>query len=173
MNDYLKLKAELKHANPFRTKSNQFASKENYHHLVGEISQTTEQKPIVTAKDVSKKQLAVAGLSATGSIFKGLKDISDASSKILDGKGKSKKVFRKYPDIEDKELRQKLNRLKMESEYSDLVGDTKFIKSGSEKAKDVLQTIGSVANIGGAITAIVLAIIGVKSAGKKVVKGQG
>jgi hypothetical protein len=171
MNDYLKLKAELKHANPFRTKSNQFASKENYHHLVGEISQTTEQKPIVTAKDVSKKQLAVAGLSATGSIFKGLKDISDASSKILDGKGKSKKVFRKYPDIEDKELRQKLNRLKMESEYSDLVGDTKFIKSGSEKAKDVLQTIGSVTNLGAAITAIVLSIIGIKAGQKKVVVG--
>jgi len=168
MNDYLKLKAELKHANPFRTKSNQFASKENYHHLVGDISQTTEQKPIVTAKDVSKQQLAVAGLGATGAIFKGLKDVSDASSKILDGKGKSKKVFSKYPDIEDKELRQKLNRLKMESEYSDLVGDTKIIKSGSEKAREVFQTINGVAALGAALAAIVLSIVKIRSPGKGV-----
>lgn len=168
MNDYLKLKAELKHANPFRTKSNQFASKENYHHLVGDISQTTEQKPTDNAKDVSKQQLAVAGLGATGAIFKGIKDISDASSKILDGKKKSKKVVSKYPDIEDNELRQKLNRLKMESEYSDLVGDTKYIKSGSEKAREVFQTINGVAALGAALAAIVLSIVKIRSPEKGV-----
>ena len=32
--------------------------------------------------------------------------------KILDGKGKSKKVVNKYPDIEDTELRQKIKPFK-------------------------------------------------------------
>lgn len=164
MNDYLKIK-ELYHYGIKGQKWGVRRFQKEDGSLTSE-GQKRDEDPL--KKDVSKQQLAVAGLGATGAIFKGLKDVSDASSKILDGKGKSKKVFSKYPDIEDKELRQKLNRLKMESEYSDLVGDTKFIKSGSEKAREVLQTIGGVAGLGAALTTIVLSIVKIRSGNRGV-----
>lgn len=52
-----------------------------------------------------------------------------------------------YPELTDQELQQRINRLQNEQRYSDLVGDTKYVKSGSEKFKETLQTIGAVAGI--------------------------
>lgn len=59
----------------------------------------------------------------------------------------------KYPDIPDDELQKRVNRMNLEQRYSDLKGDTHYVKSGSEKVKEVLQTIGSVL---GVVSGIVL-----------------
>lgn len=53
------------------------------------------------------------------------------------------RIYSSHPELTDNELRNKINRLKTEHEYSDLVGETKYIKSGSEKAREIIQTVGS------------------------------
>lgn len=91
-------------------------------------------------------------------IFTGIKGLSESTAKLFDGKKKEKKFYKKYPDLSDQELAAKLNRLRLEQGYSDLVGDTKVVKTGSEKAKDVLQTVGAIAGIGASIVAITVGI---------------
>ncbi len=59
-----------------------------------------------------------------------------------------------YSKISDDELRKRVNRLNMEEQYARLTGDNKYVKSGAEKAREVLQTVGSVIAIAGTATAI-------------------
>lgn len=154
MNDYLKFKRkmELAHANPYRSETNQFASRDNYHHIIGET--VTQTQPNVNMVAKSSKD-----------ILESIKNVTKESSKLLEGKGKPKKIPAKYPELSDADLQKKLNRLKMEEQYSDLLGETKVVKSGSEKAKDVLQTIGAVAGIGVSLVVILQAIINFKKRG--------
>lgn len=99
-------------------------------------------------KEHVHKQTNVPAISSITPIFNGIKGVSDSASKLFDGKDKGKKVYNKYPDMSDSELQTKLNRMRMEQQYSDLMGDTKSVKSGGEIAKEILQTIGAVAGIG-------------------------
>lgn len=52
-----------------------------------------------------------------------------------------------YKSIPDEEMRRRINRLQMERQYGDLTGDNKYVLSGKEKAKEILQTVGSVLGI--------------------------
>lgn len=52
-----------------------------------------------------------------------------------------------YKNIPDDEMRRRINRLTMERQYGDLTGDNKYVLSGKEKAKEILQTVGSVLGI--------------------------
>lgn len=117
-------------------------------------------KPINT----DKNKAAIAGGSKV--ILDGIKGISDSSSKLFEGKKAVDRFYKTYPDISDKELSEKLNRIRMERQYSDLVGDTKVVKTGSEKAKDILQTVGAVAGVGASIASIIYAIYAFKSGSK-------
>lgn len=68
----------------------------------------------------------------------------------------SKKVNKKdYSKLSDEELRKRVNRLSLERQYGDLTGDNKYVMTGREKTREVLQTIGSILGIG--ISAITLA----------------
>lgn len=85
------------------------------------------------------------------------KDLIDAGSSIINNTDKllsigdsGDKVIRpSYDDLSDEELRKRVNRLNMERSYSQLVGDEKVIKSGKTKAREALQTIGSIVGIVG------------------------
>lgn len=170
VNDFLKLKEkskkveEISHANPYRTKGNQFAPKDDYDHTIGEL-------PVLDAEVVSEtkrtdKKLSeeeIANIGKTGAqVFKGVQGISESAAKGLDKSKKENKFYKKYPDIEDQELAKKLRRLQMEQQYSDLTGDTVVVKTGAEKARDVLQTIGAVAGIGASLFGIGYAIYQMK-----------
>ena len=97
----------------------------------------------------------------TEQLQKGLSDISkglnDASNSPL-LKGNDKKIYGKYPKMTDQELRDKINRLNAERTYSDLIGDTKVIKSGQERAREILQTLGGIAGLAVAGVTIYTAI---------------
>ena len=67
-----------------------------------------------------------------------------------------------YPNMTDKELQDKINRMTLEQRYSDLKGDTKYVKSGGEKAKEVLQTVGAVAGIGVTIATLAQIFYGMR-----------
>ena len=77
------------------------------------------------------------------------KDISDALPK-----GNGKVIKKDYSYLSDQELRDRINRLQLEDNYGRLSGDTKYIKSGSEKAREFLQTAGALLAITGSAVAL-------------------
>lgn len=83
------------------------------------------------------------------------------------------KVYSNHPELTDNELRNKINRLKTEHEYSDLVGETKYIKSGSEKAREILQTVGSSIAIVGSAAMVAATIHGMMNKNKGIPANSG
>lgn len=73
---------------------------------------------------------------------------------------KEQKQTQKAKKMSDKELRDNINRIKMEQEYVSLT--TKQTKTGYEKAKDVLDVVGDIAGITIAILGIYTTIKGLK-----------
>jgi hypothetical protein len=106
----------------------------------------------------------------------GAKAILDGSSSSLNtaanavgniGKNKSKTVkTQDYSKLSDSELREKINRLNMEKSYGELTGDTIRVRSGSDWAREILQTTGAVVAIGASIAGTIVAINSIKL-GKK------
>lgn len=72
--------------------------------------------------------------------------------------GNGKYVKKDYSSLSDQDLRNKISRLQLEESYGRLSGDTKYVKSGSEKAREVLQTAGAIVGIGGSAAALALTI---------------
>ena len=77
------------------------------------------------------------------------KDISESLPK-----GNGRVVKKNYSNLSDQELRDRINRLQLEDNYGRLSGDTKYIKSGSEKAREFLQTAGALLAITGSAVAL-------------------
>lgn len=78
------------------------------------------------------------------------KDVASSASKIAITGAKalgepefSTPVYKKYDKLTDEELRSRINRLNMEQQYSNLTGDTRYVKSGKEKTRELLQTTGA------------------------------
>lgn len=61
----------------------------------------------------------------------------------------------KYDNLSDEELNARVNRLVKEHQYSDLKGDTKYVKTGSEKTREILQTIGAALGIASTAAGII------------------
>lgn len=59
-----------------------------------------------------------------------------------------------YKDLSDEELSKKIRRLQLERQFGDLSGDATYEQTGKEKAREQLQTIGSVLGI--AISALTI-----------------
>lgn len=102
---------------------------------------------------------SVAAAKATNDIMKGVQNISNEVAKLPVESGTTTRG--RYPNMSDKELQDKINRLNLENRYSDLVGDTKYTKSGSEKTREVFQTIGSVTGIVGSAALTAGTIVGI------------
>lgn len=80
-------------------------------------------------------------------IYGGVRDATNTVANMMPT-GNGKTIRKDYSDLSDEELRRMVNRLSMEEQYGRLTGDTKYVKSGSEYAREVLQTAGAVAAIG-------------------------
>ena len=77
------------------------------------------------------------------------KDISESLPK-----GNGRVIKKDYSNLSDQELRDRINRLQLEDNYGRLTGDTKYVKSGSEKAREFLQTAGALLAITGSAVAL-------------------
>lgn len=75
-------------------------------------------------------------------------DILDATAKALPT-GNGKTIRQDYSYLSDEELRKRISRLQLEESYGKLTGETKYIKSGSERTREILQTTGAVVGIAG------------------------
>lgn len=98
------------------------------------------------------------------SVYKDTARVFGEASKLPPGKG-TKRQSGSYPEMTDEELQKKVNRLSLESRYSDLVGDTKYTKTGSEWTHEILQDVGILATVAASATGIYLAIKGAKNVG--------
>ena len=89
-----------------------------------------------------------------------LRDASRMAKDIADAlpKGNGKVIKKDYSNLSDQELRDRINRLQLEDNYGRLSGDTKYVKSGSEKTREILQTVGSVLAIAGSAAGLAYTI---------------
>ena len=97
----------------------------------------------------------VATFDTVSKTASGVKSITNDISNMPAMQEKGKVSYANYPNMSDKELQDRANRLALEHRYSDLNGDTKYEKSGGEKAREILQTVGAVVGIGGSIAYII------------------
>lgn len=86
--------------------------------------------------------------------------LSKIGSQMPSKAGKS--VYKKYDELNDEELRKKVDRIRKEHELSDLQGDTKYVKSGEDKAREAIQSFGALLSIVGTVVGIVAAVKGLK-----------
>lgn len=52
-------------------------------------------------------------------------------------------VKKNYSGMTDQELQKRVNRLNLERAYGDLSGDTKYVQTGKEKAREIFQTVSA------------------------------
>ena len=97
----------------------------------------------------------VATFDTVSKTASGVKSITNDISNMPAMQEKGKVSYANYPNMSDKELQDRVNRLALEHRYSDLTGETRYEKSGSEKAREILQTVGAVAGIGATIAGII------------------
>jgi len=109
---------------------------------------------------------------------KGLKDatqgskdsqaVLDSSARVLDATvralptGNGHYERKDYSNLSDQELRNRISRIQLEESYGRLSGDTKYIKSGSEKAREILQTAGAIVAIGASAAGLAYTISEIK-----------
>lgn len=108
----------------------------------------------VTSEALSKSGKISSGVNkGLSAISKSEKPLTDTSKELLNISKNiktkpGKYVHKDYSDITDQDLQKRVNRLNLEKQYGQLTGDTKYVMSGSEKAREMLQTIGSVIAVG-------------------------
>lgn len=84
--------------------------------------------------------------------------ILDEASKIGTKTSKSKTIRKDYSDMTDAELQKRIQRLSLEENYGRLTGDTKKVRSGSEWAREILQTSAIAVGMAGSAVGIYLAL---------------
>lgn len=90
-----------------------------------------------------------------------LYDTSKITNQIANAipRGKGKYINDKdYSNMSDQELRSRINRLQLEEQYGRLSGDTKYVESGREKTREILQTIGAVLAVGATAAGVAVTI---------------
>lgn len=158
MNDYLTLK-ELYHSG---IKGQKWGIR-RYQNEDGSLTEEgkkrygTPETYRAVAKEASSLEEATKGASSA---------VSTAASIINTQRG-SKAIRKDYSNLSDKELQEKINRLNLERAYGDLSGDTKYVKTGKEKTREVLQTVGATLAIASTAVAIYAQLHGFKDIGGK------
>lgn len=125
---------------------------ENEELLHADFDESKHDRDPKTGRFTSKNVQNITG--QTSGLFT---KIADAIPKRGD-----KKVRPKYKELTDEELKHRIDRLKWEQQYSDLVGDTKTVKAGSEKTREMLQTTGALVGVVGSIVAIIASVVEAK-----------
>lgn len=104
----------------------------------------------VTEQDIIKKmdtEETKKDLKSTQSVLQDTSDLVNQSKNIVPYES-GKTIRTIHPEMTDADLQKRINRLKLEQQYSDISGETKYIKSGSEKAREILQTAGAIVAVG-------------------------
>lgn len=117
-------------------------------------------KAKVDAAGIANFEAAARSTESAGKIAKEAENITRASQTFTQESRGSKAIRKDYSNLSDDELRNRVNRLNLERSYGDLTGDTKYVKTGKEKAREWLQTIGAVLAVSGSAIAIYRSLFG-------------
>lgn len=128
------------------------AGKERYG-VKGDSNEMSKEGKKLYEKDIRESHESVMDTLAAA------RTIANESANLASPKKGSRLVNEKdYTKMSDEELRKKVNRLQMERQYGDLVGDNKYVMTGREKVRETLQTVGSLITIAGSIVGIVYTV---------------
>lgn len=121
----------------------------------------TPERYRASAKEASALEEATKGASSAAS----------TAASIINTQRGSQVIRKDYSGLTDQELQRRVNRLNLERAYGDLSGDTKYVKTGQEKAREILQTAGATLAIASTAVAIYSQLHGFKDIGGKNKKG--
>ena len=122
------------------------------------VESVSDIKPGSKTEKLYKSDVA-ASTSAQKDILQSGRDATNILAERMTPRQGSKKVNKQdYSKISDEELRKKVNRLSLERQYGDLTGDNKYVMTGREKTREVLQTIGAILGIGVSAVTIAAAV---------------
>ena len=166
MNDYMKLH-DLYHSGikgmkwgirRFQNEDGSLTEAGKARYGVGQTGEMTKEGRKQYLKDKSDpSSLLKEDIGSTVStVVGGVRGATNAAREIPIKKGGT--VRKTYPELSDQELQKRVNRISLEQRYSDLVGDTKYVKTGSEKAMEILQTIGAVVGIAAGLSTAALKV---------------
>lgn len=162
MNDYLETKELYHHG----TKGQRWGIR-RYQNEDGTLTEEgkkrygTPEGYRAAAKEASSLEEATKGASSA---------VSTAASIINTQRG-SQAIRKNYSKLSNEELQKRVNRLNLERAYGDLSGDTKYVQTGKEKTREILQTVGATLSIAYTAIAIYSQLHGFKDIGKKNKKG--
>ena len=93
---------------------------------------------------------------------KGVKNVASGIDTIIQSSPgpETKNIYGHYPELDDKYMNDRINRINLEKRYSDAVGDTKTVMTGKGKAHEALQTINGLVGAATGIAALIIAIKG-------------
>ncbi len=121
-------------------------SKEDYEKL------SAADKAKIDKAGISNLETASRKSEVASTIAKEARSIASSAQTFTTETRGSKAIRKDYSDLSNEELQKRVNRLNLERTYGDLTGETKYVKTGKEKARELLQTIGaSLAVVGSAI----------------------
>lgn len=122
------------------------------------VKSVSDIKPNSETEKLYKSDIA-ASTSAQKDILQAGKDTTAILAERMTPKKGSKRFNKKdYSKMSDEELRKKVNRLSLERQYGDLTDDNKYVMTGREKTREVLQTVGAILGIGVSAVTIASAI---------------
>jgi len=73
------------------------------------------------------------------------KQVSEAGKNLPTTRGRYER--KNYSKLSNQDLEKRIRRLELEDRYGQLTGDTKYVKSGSEKVQDAIKFIGATLGI--------------------------
>lgn len=112
-----------------------------------------EQAQILDAYEKNRKKYNPTKVEETEEALKALAEGSKQFAQLIPNDGGRKK-YGSYPNMSNEELNERINRISRERTYSDMIGDTEYIKSGKEKLREFFQTATGVLTLGSLAIAI-------------------
>lgn len=126
----------------------------------GEVSKEVATNYVLKKEsDRLYEEDAFKAVKASKDLTDGIQNVGKSVANVIPDKP-GKTVRGQYPDLSDQELQKRVNRIQLEQRYSDLKGDTKYVKSGEEKTREAIQTITAATALAGSVIGLVIAIKG-------------
>lgn len=141
--DFLKFK-ELKH---YGIKGQKWGDR-NFQNEDGSLT------PAGKARYASESTMLDSSQKLLGDASSGFEKMSKLGTNTI----KSKTIKKDYSELTDAQLKERVNRLSLESNYGRLTGDTKTVRSGADWTRETLQNVGIVAGIGLSVAGIYSAL---------------
>ena len=107
-------------------------------------NKNNKQEKFEKREDESKKEPdSPSAVKVASDVAKDASNIAKTAASAIDTSNGTLAIRKSYPELTNKELQDRIQRLNLERTYGDLSGDTKYVKTGKEKTREILQTLGA------------------------------